>query len=81
MDLPEVGNMSSTHSANPMACAVGLAVIEEIESRNLIEESDRKGQILKNKLNHFSERYYPEIFRNLLLPTFTIKSPDPLLKI
>ena len=46
MDLPEVGNMSSTHSANPMACAVGLAVIEEIESRNLIEESNRNGQIL-----------------------------------
>ena len=44
MDLPEVGNMSSTHSANPMACAVGLAVIEEIESGNLIEESNRKGK-------------------------------------
>tara|TARA_B100000795_G_C22527939_1_gene333941 strand:- start:240 stop:656 length:417 start_codon:yes stop_codon:yes gene_type:complete len=50
MDLPEVGNMSSTHSANPMACAVGLAVIEEIESRNLVEESQRKGKILKDKL-------------------------------
>ena len=50
MDLPEVGNMSSTHSANPMACAVGLAVLEEIESRNLIEESTRKGKILKDKL-------------------------------
>ena len=43
MDLPEVGNMSSTHSANPMACAVGLAVIEEVESSNLIKESNRKG--------------------------------------
>jgi len=51
MDLPEVGNMSSTHSANPMACIVGLAVIEEIESLNLIEESNRKGKILKDKLN------------------------------
>ena len=55
MDLPEVGNMSSTHSANPMACAVGLAVIEEIESRNLIEESNRKGIILKDKLNQLKE--------------------------
>ena len=55
MDLPEVGNMSSTHSANPMACAVGLAVIEEIESRNLIEETNRKGEILKDKLNHLKE--------------------------
>ena len=51
MDLPEIGNMSSTHSANPVACAVGLAVIEEIESKNLIPETQRKGLLLKNKLN------------------------------
>ena len=51
MDLPEIGNMSSTHSANPVACAVGLAVIEEIESKNLIQEAQRKGLLLKNKLN------------------------------
>lgn len=55
MDLPEVGNMSSTHSANPMACAVGLAVLEEIESRKLIAESKRKGKILNNKLNQLKE--------------------------
>tara|TARA_B110000879_G_C11141680_1_gene500614 strand:- start:525 stop:1901 length:1377 start_codon:yes stop_codon:yes gene_type:complete len=56
MDLPEVGNMSSTHSANPMACAVGLAVIEEIESYNLIKESKRKGKILKDNLNQLKEK-------------------------
>jgi len=50
MDIPAIGNMSSTHSANPMACAVGLAVLEEIESGNLIHESSRKGDILKSKL-------------------------------
>ena len=55
MDLPEVGNMSSTHSANPMACAAGLAVLEEIESRNLIKESERKGNILKGRLNQLKE--------------------------
>jgi 4-aminobutyrate aminotransferase-like enzyme len=55
MDLPEVGNMSSTHSANPMACAVGLAVLEEIESRKLIKEAERKGEILKVKLNFLKE--------------------------
>jgi 4-aminobutyrate aminotransferase-like enzyme len=38
-----------------MACAVGLAVIEEIESRNLIEESHRKGEVLKDKLNQMKE--------------------------
>ncbi len=55
MDLPDIGNMSSTHSANPMACAVGLAVIEEIESRDLINESSRKGELLKLGLNELRE--------------------------
>jgi 4-aminobutyrate aminotransferase-like enzyme len=55
MDLPEIGNMSSTHSANPMACAVGLAVIEEIENRNLLSETVRKGRILKSGLTELQE--------------------------
>jgi 4-aminobutyrate aminotransferase / (S)-3-amino-2-methylpropionate transaminase / 5-aminovalerate transaminase len=50
MDLPSIGNMSSTHSANPMVCAAGLAVINELEEKNLIEEADRKGKILFIKL-------------------------------
>ena len=33
MDLPDVGNMSSTNSANPIACSAGLAVIEEIQKK------------------------------------------------
>ena len=41
MDLPSVGNMSSTHSANPLSCSAGLAVIQELESRNLIKETER----------------------------------------
>lgn len=57
MDLPEVGNMSSTHSANPMACAAGIATIEEIISRNLVDESKRKGEILHNRLNKLKERF------------------------
>ena len=28
LDLPEIGNMSSTHSANPIVCSAGLAVLE-----------------------------------------------------
>lgn len=31
LDIPEVGSMSSTHSANPLACAVGLANFKEIQ--------------------------------------------------
>tara|TARA_Y200000002_G_scaffold95724_1_gene77364 strand:- start:12330 stop:13694 length:1365 start_codon:yes stop_codon:yes gene_type:complete len=57
MDLPETGNMSSTHSANPLACAAGLAVIEEIEEKNLINESLRKGELLINELNLIKDEF------------------------
>ncbi|MDB4158315.1 aminotransferase class III-fold pyridoxal phosphate-dependent enzyme [Gammaproteobacteria bacterium] len=79
MDLPEVGNMSSTHSANPMACAVGLAVIEEIESYNLIEESKRKGKILKDNLNQLKEKSNGRISHILgegLISAILFKDPE-----
>ena len=50
MDLPDVGNMSSTHSGNPVMCAVGLAVLDELEEKKLVAESERKGQILNEVL-------------------------------
>lgn len=51
MDLPDIGNMSSTHSGNPLLSRVGIAVLEEIESKNLVKESERKGRLLHSKLN------------------------------
>jgi 4-aminobutyrate aminotransferase-like enzyme len=63
MDLPEVGNMSSTHSANPLVCAAGLAVLEEIESRNIVAETARKGEILKNSLENMKNKF-PEVINN-----------------
>lgn len=50
MDLPTVGNMSSTHSANPMVCAAGLAVLDEIEGNDLSSHAARKGVLMKNAL-------------------------------
>lgn len=50
MDLPEVGNMSSTNSANPIACNAGLAVIEEIEKKNLTDNARIKGELLHKNL-------------------------------
>lgn len=57
MDLPQMGSMSSTHSANPLCCAAALANIEELESKNLIEESARKGEILHSHLNKLKDKY------------------------
>lgn len=59
MDLPDVGNMSSTHSANPLVCAAGLAVLEELEIRDLIAEADRKGRIFRDALEDL-QRKFPE---------------------
>ena len=57
MDLPEVGNMSSTHSANPLVCAAGLAVLEEIADRSLIDESRRKGEVLAEGLERICKQH------------------------
>lgn len=65
MDLPDVGNMSSTHSANPLVCAAGLAVIEELEERNLVAEAARKGELLFAALGRLQQRF-PERISGLL---------------
>lgn len=61
MDLPQTGNMSSTHSGNPVMCAAALAVLDEIETKNLVSESLRKGQILRNRLNEIKSNFPKEI--------------------
>ena len=61
MDLPEIGSMSSTHSANPLCCAAGLATLEALESDNLVEASMRKGEILHSRLNELKAEYSDRI--------------------
>lgn len=63
MDLPEIGDMSSTHSANPLSCSAGLAVIDEIKSKNLIYESKRKGKILLTELEKIKIKF-PKIIKH-----------------
>ncbi len=61
MDLPEVGNMSSTHSANPLACYAGLAVLEEINKKNLLQSTKYKEKILFTRLNQIKDKFPKEI--------------------
>ena len=65
MDLPEVGNMSSTHSGNPLVCAAGIAVIEEIERQSLIAEAKRRGYLLSSGLRSLQKRH-PERIAHVL---------------
>jgi adenosylmethionine-8-amino-7-oxononanoate aminotransferase len=46
-----------TYAGNPLACAAGLAVIEEIESGGLMENAVGMGELLKRKLYGLMERF------------------------
>ena len=46
MDLPEVGDMSSTHSSNPLSTTAGLIVLEEIKSKNILKNTKIKSKVL-----------------------------------
>lgn len=61
MDLPEIGNMSSTNSANPIACSAGIAVIEEILKKKLTKKTSLKGIYLKEMLESIQKKYPGEV--------------------
>ena len=43
--------LSSTHGGNPMACAVGLAVLQYIEENDIAAEAQNKGAVLGDSLS------------------------------
>ena len=57
MDLPDVGSMSSTHSANPLACVAGHENLKALLEDGLIENSRRLGDILHHKLRAIQQRF------------------------
>ena len=46
-----------TYSGNPLACAAGLAVLEEMEDQNIVANAAAMGEILKARLTGLMERY------------------------
>jgi adenosylmethionine-8-amino-7-oxononanoate aminotransferase len=46
-----------TYAGNPLACAAGLAVLEELEDQKLIENAARMGAVLKYELHRLMDRY------------------------
>jgi 4-aminobutyrate aminotransferase-like enzyme len=53
LDCVEVGSMSSTHSANPISCAAGLANIQYMKKHKLIERAERLGNEMMNFLTDY----------------------------
>lgn len=78
MDLPDVGSMSSTNSANPLACAAGLATLETFLEEDLVAESQRKGELLKKGLlalqNRFPDRI-SYVFSQGMVAAVLLKDP------
>src|SRR5690606_27048130 len=46
-----------TYAGNPLACAAGLAVLEEIETHDLMGNAARMGGLLKSRLAGLAERF------------------------
>ena len=57
MDLPEIGSMSSTHSANPLACAAGLATLRALLEDGLLDASARLGKQFRAGLEALQTRF------------------------
>ncbi len=57
MDIPGPGQMTSTHTGNPLCCAATLASIEVIENENLIEASAKKGKLVHDMFKKIQAKY------------------------
>jgi len=55
LDLPKEGSMSSTYSANPLCCTVGLANFKEI--LRLLPTVEKKGKILHRELRKIFPKF------------------------
>jgi 4-aminobutyrate aminotransferase / (S)-3-amino-2-methylpropionate transaminase / 5-aminovalerate transaminase len=79
MDLPEIGSMSSTHSANPMVCAAGKANLEALLEDGLIDNARVLGQKFHASLRNLKDRF-PEHISSVqgvgMLAALLFNDPD-----
>ncbi len=61
LDLPDIGSMSSTHSANPMVCAAGLANLQALLEDGFIENSKTLGKVFHQELEKLRKKYPQQI--------------------
>jgi len=58
MDLPDIGSMSSTHSANPLVCVAGHQNLKAMYEDGLIDNSENLGNIFHQRLNEIKNKYH-----------------------
>jgi 4-aminobutyrate aminotransferase / (S)-3-amino-2-methylpropionate transaminase / 5-aminovalerate transaminase len=56
MDLPSIGEMSSTNSANPLACVAGMSVLDEIKNKKILKRVNQNGSYLKKGLDSIMKK-------------------------
>ena len=57
MDLPRHGEMSSTHTGNPLCCAAVIANIEVIKNERLLENASRLERVIREELERLRKRF------------------------
>jgi 4-aminobutyrate aminotransferase/(S)-3-amino-2-methylpropionate transaminase len=60
MDAPIAGGIGGTYGGNPLACTVGLAVIDIIEEENLCQRADEIGERVTARWTAMQKRF-PQI--------------------
>ena len=79
MDLPDVGSMSSTHSANPLVCVAGHENLRALLEDGLIENSRKLGDLLQHRLLAMQKRFpeaLSDVFGKGLLAALIFTAPD-----
>jgi 4-aminobutyrate aminotransferase-like enzyme len=57
MEIYPPGSMTSTHSASPLCVAAGIASLNELEEKNLVEKSAESGKLLISALLRIQKKY------------------------
>jgi len=58
------GEHGTTFGGSPLSCAAGLAVIQEIEEKNLLQHVQKTGAYLLNQLRNL-QREFPELIKTV----------------
>ena len=56
MDAPEAGGLGGTFGGNPVACAAGIAVLDEVATDEFRARSEELGQRLRERLDEIATR-------------------------
>jgi len=64
LDQPNPGEMSSTHSGNPVCAAAALANLQVIEDEQLVAASAKTGKIVLDRLKSLGDEH-PELVRSI----------------